>query len=399
MASYKFIRKSNKQRKNGQAPIVCRITHNRKHAEFKLGFSVLENEWNEDKQRVKGLNTNYKRFNLSLSHKGHNIEKIALEFESKGKFYSAQDIKSEVLGKCSTEFISFANGFINGKYKNRDIEISTFKKYQVVISKLSEFVSGSIPINQINSEFLSKYETYLRTKKKNSTNTIGINMKCIRAIIKELIREGKIKVDNYPFLRYKIKSEEVARKFLFVEEIESIRNINLEPNSAIAQARNIFLFCLETGLRIGDALFLKKENFHDDIHYYSQKTKVYEMLPLTNRAKILLETAIASTDESYLYAFNYLRDKYMDDAISRLNEKKRKTALINKYLKQIGQKLNLSISLSSHVARHSMAVNALSKGLSYAEIQSLLNHSDVETTQIYAKTHNRMKMEAVRKLN
>ena len=60
-----------------------------------------------------------------------------------------------------------------------------------------------------------------------------------------------------------------------------------------------------------------------------------------------------------------------------------KAALINKCLKAIAERAEMTKKLSSHISRHSFADIARKKGTSLLDIQKLLGHSDSKTTQIY----------------
>ena len=398
MATFKFILKKNKVRVNGKFPLVCRLTQNRKHSYYNTKYFLEESKWDSIRERVKKNHKNHKRINLYLSKEKTKIEQILFDFEEDQQWYSANQLKLAVTGKVKNDFIEFAEDLFNKKWQTESISISTFKKYESVLTKLKVYCKNELAIRKLNPNFLDKYQTYLSKKLENRKNTIAINMKCIRVVVMELIREGLIKVDDNPFLRYKIEYEETERKFLFPEEIDRIREYPTDPKSRLHSVRLIFLFCLESGLRIGDALFLEKSDFDGScIRLKIQKTQRYTMLPLTDRGIEILDKYCSKDD--YQYCFPFINPRRLNDPLRWLEEKKRKTSLINKYLKVLGKKCKLTISLSSHVARHSMATNALYNGLSYQEIQSLLGHNDVKTTQIYAKTFDKVKVDAVSKMN
>jgi site-specific recombinase XerD len=208
-----------------------------------------------------------------------------------------------------------------------------------------------------------------------------------------------MKHSDYPFRQVKLSYEDYDRGFLTNEEITKFRKVKTKQGSTMHKSQDIFLFCLETGFRIGDALNLKKSDVNDNVlNYFSQKSKQYEMMPLTKAAQSIIERQINLSTKEVSFVFDLMEQKRMNSPANALNEQKKKTSLINKNLKAIASRAKLGCPVSTHLARHSMATNALSKGLSYAEIQSILGHSDVKTTQIYAKVHNRMKIDAIKKL-
>lgn len=242
---------------------------------------------------------------------------------------TAIEIKQEVLGRTNEDFLSFAYAYIDEKYTNEDIVRSTYNKYLSVLKKLDSYTKGSLPILNVTKKFLLDYKLYLKNELGNNTNTISINLKCIRVIIKELVRQGLITVDGDPFKALRLKFKASKRKFLYTTELESIRELHLDDDTLIARVRSIFLFCLQTGLRIGDALFLRVEDFTDSqVRYYCQKSDSYETLPLTKVAQSLASSSISSNNDTSGFLFPFIDQNRLTDDLSILNEKKRKTALI-----------------------------------------------------------------------
>jgi len=62
------------------------------------------------------------------------------------------------------------------------------------------------------------------------------------------------------------------------------------------------------------------------------------------------------------------------------------TALYNKRLLQIGEKAGLPIRLTSHVARHSVVRALNEKGATVPEIQKVVGHSQLRSTEVYLKS-------------
>ena len=57
---------------------------------------------------------------------------------------------------------------------------------------------------------------------------------------------------------------------------------------------------------------------------------------------------------------------------------------VQKLFSDMSQKLN--IKLSPHIIRHTSATLALQSGMSITQVQKMLGHASVNTTQIYAET-------------
>lgn len=58
---------------------------------------------------------------------------------------------------------------------------------------------------------------------------------------------------------------------------------------------------------------------------------------------------------------------------------------INQFIKQIGKKANIKKALHSHLGRHSCFSQMLANGVDMAVIQKIAGHSNIRTTQMYAK--------------
>lgn len=61
---------------------------------------------------------------------------------------------------------------------------------------------------------------------------------------------------------------------------------------------------------------------------------------------------------------------------------------INKRIKSVAKKCGIEKRISFHVSRHSFAVMALNYGMPIESVSKILGHTDIKTTQIYAKVTN-----------
>ena len=63
---------------------------------------------------------------------------------------------------------------------------------------------------------------------------------------------------------------------------------------------------------------------------------------------------------------------------------------MNGYLKEIADLCQISKPLTTHIARHTFATTiTLSRGVPIETVSKMLGHSDIKTTQIYAKVTDR----------
>lgn len=58
---------------------------------------------------------------------------------------------------------------------------------------------------------------------------------------------------------------------------------------------------------------------------------------------------------------------------------------MNEYLKEIGTICGIGKELTFHLARHTFATLTLTKGVSIESVSKMLGHTNIKTTQIYAR--------------
>ena len=63
--------------------------------------------------------------------------------------------------------------------------------------------------------------------------------------------------------------------------------------------------------------------------------------------------------------------------------------MVNRRIKKIAQRCSIEKPISFHVSRHSFAVLALNYGMPIESVSKILGHTNITTTQIYAKVTNK----------
>ena len=122
-------------------------------------------------------------------------------------------------------------------------QIRTYKRYDYVIRHMELYLKSSVlKFSALTDDFLSKYENQLK-KDGLQTSSIHNYTKTIRAIYYHAVKSKVITDEKNPFKIFQLKpgSSKVKEK-LTIEELKSIKNLELEPNSVIWHTRNIFMF-------------------------------------------------------------------------------------------------------------------------------------------------------------
>jgi len=125
---------------------------------------------------------------------------------------------------------------------------------------------------------------------------------------------------------------------------------------------------LDTGLRVSELAALSKENIDWQTHRlmiygkggpYGTRSK-RRIVPLSSRVQPLIEGHLALHDDFGIGV-----------------------RTIQRIIKRVANKANISRPVSPHVLRHTFSVTAVLKGISLPSLQRLLGHDRLTTTEIY----------------
>lgn len=390
MATIKVLLKENKADINGEMPLYLRIIKDRKAKFISLGFKIKEKDWNPVNSTVKKSHPNSARLNNFIAHKIAEAQGITLEMEAQSNYVEPKSIKDKITGKDVMNFFEYVD-FYKLKVKATYSE-GTMLKFISVIAKLKEYIGKkNFTFNDLSPVFLHKYEAYLRETMNNSTNTIHANIKIIRRIVNEAIKDDIIPFDKNPFLKYAIKTEKTKIDFLTEDELSLMERIPLVEGSMKYHHRNMYIFAAYAGgLRISDLLTLKWSSFDGErILLNTQKTNSTVSIKLPNKALDILNYYRKPTSKDTDFIFPFLKnDVDYSDSKNLYKAISAASAYTNRDLKEFADMMGITKSLHFHTSRHTFATRALKKGMRIEYVSKLLGHSNIKTTQIYAKIVN-----------
>jgi integrase len=390
MATIKVILKENKKDINGEIPLYLRIIKDRKTKFISLGVKIKQKDWNAAQSTVKKSHPNSAWLNNFIDQKKSEAQGISLEMESKSKFVEAKNIKKEIMGKNSEDFISYAEAFL-AKSKST-YSYGSYEVYTNSINKVKNYIGKSdFTFNDFNIVFLTKYEKYLREELENSSNTINCNFKNLRRIFSEAIKDNVISYEKNPFLRYKVKTTKTNIDFLTEEELALIENLELKQDSFKYHTRNLYIFaCYAAGLRISDLLNLRWLNFDGErLIISTQKTSTTVSIKMPEKAlQIIALYKPEKINASDLIFPFYSNDIDFNDIETFYTLKSSIKSRINIALKSMAKVAEIKKNVHFHTSRHTFATRALRKGARIEFVSKLLGHASIRTTQIYASIVN-----------
>ena len=343
---------------------------------------------------MKKQHPNAVALNAVISQRKAELEKETCFLSLKDDSVSIETIRNKISDRASFDLFEYAEKYIESLRKNQ--KHATYKKYKSVIKKLRLYVGKeTLPIKSIFLDFIKEYENYLMNHLGNNRNTATVNLKALAKLVGDIYRNYDMDETGNPFRKIKFKREQTERTYLEIDEIRKIQGLKLRLQSPLYDARELFLFECYTGIRISDILTLRM-----------RKTEKPLVVPMNDFVKAVLNkrrTVVENNGGQILpdkYVFNILKvDVDKVNAQDALNAISSATAIINKQLKRIAEKVGIEKNISTHVGRHSYATALLTSDIPLPVIKEMLGHSDIKVTQIYAKVVDSKKDEVVKCLN
>jgi len=361
----------------GEHAINLRVTINREQRYYSLKQSVAPKFWDNKRGIVKAFEGKAGFINHIIIKKLEEVNRLFYEFTIENKVLTMDAFHELYIKDKKVKTLDFASFFEDVFATQKgSLAHNTTRNYKNCRNRLIEF-APDLRLSQIDYNFLTKFESFL-IKKHLSINSVQKHLTVLRTYCYIARKSGLIKEN--PFLEFKIKAGTSNRTFLTEDDLFNIINLELS-NSGEERARSMFVFQCFTGLRFSDLVTLKwKEISEHVIRRINLKTKHQISIPLIDRAKKVLE--------------NINREEDKENVFELISNQK-----YNKHLHTLESKANLSKPLTSHVARHTFATLALTKGIPLEVVSSLLGHTNTKTTQIYGKIIETKRIEEMKKLN
>jgi len=377
-----FYLRSNYVNKEGKTPVMLRIYLNNERLSIgSTGIAVQQSQWDREKERLKGRTTEALSTNLELDNIQSGLQTIFKKVEMTDEV-SLERIKSEYLGK--KEDVDTLMSLFNkhnsdvARQVGVSVEAATLQKYNVCKKHFSNFLRdkygrSDIRLSELGYIVIHDFDIYLRTVVGQNPNTATRMMKTFKTIT---ILGRKLGVLHHdPFLNIRFHMEPVNRGFLTDEEILRIANKDFGIGR-LELVRDVFVFSCFTGLAYIDVYNLTPENI---------VTLNGKQWIMTKRQKTSVETNVLLLDIPKSIIAKYSGKTYRDGKLFPMltNQK------LNSYLKEIADICGIKKNLTFHLARHTFATMSLSKGVPIESVSKMLGHTNIKTTQIYARITNK----------
>ena len=381
-----FYVKRVKVNAQGLAPIFQRITINGRRLDNSTGKFIDPDKWHSEMSKMRGTSEEARSINGHLDNLKSKILNVEKNLIKKDITVNFESFKNEFQGKRERERMLIPI-FQEHNRKIKELvgleyAAGTLERYETSLKHTKDFLSWKYKLTDINIEkidhaFITEYEFYLRSERKCANNTAVKYIKNFHKIINQCLANGWINKD--PFSNYKSKVKDVERVYLNEEEIQTIINKDFKIER-VAMVRDIFVFSCFTGLAYIDVKQLTKNHISLGIDgdkwifKNRQKTDTASKIPLLPMAQ-----EIINKYENHPVCINENR------LLPIFSNQK-----MNAYLKEIADLCEINKDLTFHIARHTFATTVtLSNGVPLETVSKMLGHTNLKTTQHYAKILDR----------
>ena len=301
------------------------------------------------------------------------------EYDNADLYSDAETAQAEQKERSLQNFIEYFDVTTKKRHARSSESIRTNWKRTLELIKL--FAGDILPFSKIDNRFAEDFRIYLMTAPcgGNKTGTIARNtaatyFSIFKAALKQAFVDGYLTVDLSAKIKG-IQEQETRREFLTVEELNTLAATPCEHD----QMKRAALFSALTGLRHCDIQKMLWKELQIDgnqarLNFTQQKTKGVEYMPISPQALKLC----GEPRKPNQLVFEDLPDPSW---ISRPLKKWLETAGITK-------------KITFHCFRHTFATLQLTSGTDIYTVSKMLGHTNVKTTQIYAKVVDEKKEKA-----
>jgi len=279
-----------------------------------------------------------------------------------------------------SRFLEFLKGV-------KRVSLHTLRAYESDLRAFHHFILGK-PLEQVSKYEIRSFLMMLH-KENISKKTVARKAASLRSFYRYLVLHENLEKNPMELID-PIKQEPSIPRAVTQEEVELLLN-TVDPSTFLGlRDRCIMELFYSSGLRLSEveALDWSDISFQDRICLVKGKGNKSRLVPFTETVK------------------NWLKF-YKDHPQNGLGEKG--VVFVNKFGKRISSrsidrmfkeyviKAGLSLHITPHVLRHSIATHWLDRGMDLKSIQEILGHESLGTTQIYTKVTKTKKQEIYQK--
>ena len=232
----------------------------------------------------------------------------------------------------------------------------------------------------VDQDLIQRYIEYLKSQQ-YSSSTVARKIAAMKSFSRYLMARGTLDSDPTAALDSpKVKKR--LPKAISVDQINQLLEVTNAGDSAKSLRDSAIIGLLyASGMRVTELVSLDI----DDIDFEAGAIRVGSKKQRSKERLVPLNGEALNTLQAYVEQARPQLLRVQDDPALFLNHRGQRLTrqgswlIIKRYVSEVG----ISANVTPHTLRHSFAAHKLSLGQSLHDIQKLLGHANISTTQVY----------------
>ena len=379
-ATFSVLFYANKSKvKDGIVPVMGRITINGTQSQFSCKRSIPLSLWDAKGNCAKGRTREALDLNRDLDNIKAQIIKHYQHLSDREAFVTAEMVRNSYQG-FGSEYETLLRAFDKDceslkRRVGKDRALGTYKLQVRSRNYVADFLQMNfrrtdISMQELTPDFIKEFAVYLANDRHLAKSTIWLSCMHLKGVVGRAHDNGKIQ--RNVFAQFHISPKCKERTFLTEEELKTVMAHEFE-DSNLAFVRDLFVFMNFTALSFVDLKELTTDNI---VEVNGEKWIVGKRHKTGVPYQVkLLEVPLQIIDRYR----NYPKEN-PKSVFGEVNYWS-----VCKKLKPVMKECGIDKPISAHCARHGFATMALTNGMPIESVSRVLGHTNIVTTQIYAR--------------
>jgi len=286
----------------------------------------------------------------------------------------------------------------------KNVSSNTIRAYRDTFKLLLCFcVEDGIPVKKLtmqklSAEYIVKFLNWLETERNNSISTRNLRLAAIHSFFRYVQVESPESLYHYQ----QVLAVPIKKKKQAIMEHLSADGIKLlleQPNKSTTRGRRdlaLLSLMYDSGARVQEIIDLTVKDFtvggNPTLTLLGKGNKV-RRIPIMKNTATIVEKYIGENKLNLPHKSEY--PLFMNPQNNKLT-KEGVAYILGKYARtahNVSDKVPAKVNC--HMLRHSKAVHLLQAGVNLIYIRDFLGHSDIKTTEVYARADSETKRKAL----
>ena len=379
-ATFSVLFYANKSKvKDGIVPVMGRITINGTQSQFSCKRTIPLSLWDAKGNCAKGRTREALDLNRDLDNIKAQIIKHYQHLSDREAFVTAEMVRNAYQG-FGSEYETLLRAFDKDceslkRRVGKDRALGTYKLQVRSRNYVADFLQMNfrrtdISMQELTPDFIKEFAVYLANDRHLAKSTIWLTCMHLKGVVGRAHDNGKIQ--RNVFAQFHISPKCKERTFLTEEELKAVM-MHEFADANLAFIRDLFVFMNFTALSFVDLKELTTDNI---VEVNGEKWIVGKR----HKTGVPYQVKLLEVPLQIIERYNDYPKENPKSVFGEVNYWS-----VCKKLKPVMKECGIDKPISAHCARHGFATMALTNGMPIESVSRVLGHTNIVTTQIYAR--------------